>query len=64
MQELDDLTQGASRRLTGIGGQIRANLIPPLWREVPSYNREKLRANLLAGIIAARTFRRPRRVHG
>ena len=53
MQELDDLTQVASRRITGIGGQIRANLIPPLWREVASYSREKFRADLLAGVTVA-----------
>jgi len=53
MDELDDLTQVAGRRITGIGGQIRANLIPPLWREVPAYNRTKLRADLLAGATVA-----------
>lgn len=53
MDELDGLTQVAERRLTGIGGQIKANLIPPLWRELPDYNRSKLRADLIAGATVA-----------
>ena len=53
MDELEDLTQVAGRRISGIGGQIRANLIPPLWREIPTYSREKLRADLLAGATVA-----------
>ncbi|MEI6107186.1 MAG: SulP family inorganic anion transporter [Opitutae bacterium] len=53
MDELEDLTQVAGRRITGIGGQIRANLIPPLWREIPTYTREKLQADLLAGATIA-----------
>ncbi len=53
MDELEDLTQVAGRRISGIGGQIRANLIPPLWREIPGYSREKLRADLLAGATVA-----------
>lgn len=49
MDELDDLTEVAGQRITGIGGQLRANLIPPLWREMRSYTRDKFRADLLAG---------------
>jgi SulP family sulfate permease len=51
--ELDDLTEVAGRRISGIGHQIRANLIPPITREVPSYTREKLRADLIAGATVA-----------
>lgn len=53
MDELGDLTEVAERRITGIGGQIKANLIPPLWREIPAYNRTKLRADLIAGATVA-----------
>lgn len=53
VDELDGLTEVAERRLTGIGGQIKANLIPPLWREVPRYDRSKLRADLIAGATVA-----------
>ena len=57
MDELDDLTELAERRITGIGSKIRANLIPPLWRTIPSYRRETFRADLLAGLaIAALTI--------
>lgn len=53
MDELGDLTELAERRITGIGGQVRSNLIPPLWKEVSSYSRTKLRADLIAGATVA-----------
>lgn len=53
MDEFDDLTEMAGRRLTGIGGQIRANLVPPLLRQLADYNREILRADLVAGATVA-----------
>ncbi|HQY05745.1 MAG TPA: SulP family inorganic anion transporter [Lacunisphaera sp.] len=53
IDELNDLTDAAEHRLQSIGGQIRANLIPPLWRELPNYNRTKFRADLLAGATVA-----------
>lgn len=53
MEELDDLKKVAGRGITGIGGQLRANFVPPLWREVPGYDRDKLRADLLAGATVA-----------
>jgi SulP family sulfate permease len=53
IEEFDDLTQLAGRRLTGIGGQIRANLIPPLLRGLAGYNRAKFRADLIAGLTVA-----------
>lgn len=53
MEELGELTELAERRITGIGGQVRSNLIPPLWREVATYGRTKLRADLIAGATVA-----------
>lgn len=53
MDELDGFTEVAERRITGIGGQIKSNLIPPLWREIPGYDRSKLRADLVAGATVA-----------
>lgn len=53
LEELDDLTDIAGQRLTGIGGQFRANLLPPLWREARTYNRDKLWADLVAGATVA-----------
>jgi SulP family sulfate permease len=53
MEELDDLSEVAGRRITGIGQQIRANLIPPIWRERLNYNREKLRADAIAALTVA-----------
>jgi len=57
IDELDDLTEVAGRRLTGIGQKIRANLVPPLLHNLPAYERTWLRADLLAGLaIAALTI--------
>jgi len=53
IDELDDLTEVAGQGITGIGAQIRANLIPRLWREVADYSRVKFRADLLAGATVA-----------
>lgn len=53
MDELDALSEVAGRRITGIGQQIRANLIPPIWHELPHYTRKKLRADLIAGATVA-----------
>lgn len=53
IDELDDLTEVAGQGITGIGAQIRANLIPRLWREVAGYSRVKFRADLLAGATVA-----------
>jgi SulP family sulfate permease len=53
MDELGELTELAERRITGIGGQLRSNLIPPLWREFAGYGRTKLRADLIAGATVA-----------
>jgi sulfate permease, SulP family len=53
LQELNDLTQVAEEGLTGIGGKLRANLVPPLLRDLRTYDRTKLRADLLAGLTVA-----------
>ena len=53
IEELDELSEVAGRRLTGIGEQIRANLIPPIWRERLNYNRDKLRADVIAALTVA-----------
>lgn len=53
MEELGELTELAERRITGIGGQMRSNLIPPIWREVAGYDRAKLRSDLIAGATVA-----------
>ena len=53
MDELDDFKEVAGRRLTGIGQKVRANLIPPISREIPNYSREKLYADLIAGATVA-----------
>ena len=53
VDELGELTELAERRITGIGGQMRSNLVPPLWREVATYDRAKLRADLIAGATVA-----------
>lgn len=57
IDELDDLTEVAGRRLTGIGQKIRENLIPPLLRHLVDYDRTFWRADILAGLaIAALTI--------
>jgi SulP family sulfate permease len=53
IDELDDLTEVAGRRITGIGRKIRANLIPPLLRSLPGYDRTWLRADFMAGLVIA-----------
>ncbi len=53
MDELGDLTELAERRINGIGGQVRSNLIPPLWKEISTYSRTKLRADVVAGATVA-----------
>jgi len=53
IDELDDLTEVAGRRITGIGRKIRANLIPPLLRSLPGYNRTWLQADFMAGLVIA-----------
>lgn len=53
LQELNDLTEVAEEGLTGIGAQVRANLIPPLLRELPRYDPDKLRADIVAGMTVA-----------
>lgn len=53
IDELDDLTEVAGQRLTGIGRKIRANLIPPLLRRLPDYERSWLQADLQAGLTVA-----------
>ena len=53
MEELDELTELAERRLTGAGARLRANLIPPLLRSLPKYDHVKLRADALAGLTLA-----------
>lgn len=53
IDELDDLTEVAGQRLTGIGEKIRANLIPPLLRRLPDYERVWLRADLQGGLTVA-----------
>ncbi|MEO6002368.1 MAG: SulP family inorganic anion transporter [Opitutus sp.] len=53
IQELDDLSDEAGRRITSLRGQIRANLIPPIWRELPRYSRSKFRADLVAAVTVA-----------
>lgn len=57
MHEFDDLSALAGRRVTRIRSQLRANLIPPLLRALPSYRRGNLRADLGAAVsIAALTI--------
>lgn len=53
IDELDDLSALAERRLAGVGGQIKANLIPPLWRSLSGYTRATLRADLVAAATVA-----------
>lgn len=51
--EIGALTDLATRGLSGIGTQLRANLIPPIWSDLRSYDRAKLRADLMAGVTVA-----------
>ncbi|HAP41943.1 MAG TPA: SulP family inorganic anion transporter [Armatimonadetes bacterium] len=53
MQEFTELKEVAGDSATGIGKQIRANLIPPLCRALPDYDRANFRADLLAGVTVA-----------
>jgi len=53
MNELDRLSEVAGERLGGVWAQLRANLIPPLVRELPKYDRADIRADLLAGLTIA-----------
>lgn len=52
-EELTDLTQLAEKRLTGIGGQIRSNLVPPFLQALRGYDRRTFRADLVAGLTVA-----------
>ncbi|MBI5426455.1 MAG: SulP family inorganic anion transporter [Opitutae bacterium] len=57
MDELNDLTEVAERRLTKLGGRLRDNLVPPLLRSLPESDRSAWRADLVAGLtIAALTI--------
>lgn len=53
IHELEDLTEVAEHRLTGIKAQIRANLVPPLLRQLRGYPAEQLRADALAALTVA-----------
>jgi len=53
MNELDKLSEVAGKRLGGVWAQLRANLIPPLVREVRGYDRAKFQADLMAGATVA-----------
>ncbi|PAW88031.1 MAG: hypothetical protein B9S26_13035 [Opitutia bacterium Tous-C4FEB] len=50
MNELNDLTDLAEQRFTSVRDKLRANLIPPLFRSLRSYDRALLRADLWAGL--------------
>jgi len=51
--ELNELTELAERRLTGAGARLRANLVPPLLRNLKDYDSGNLRADLIAGLTIA-----------
>ncbi len=53
MNELNDLTDLAEQRFTSVRDKLRANLIPPLFRSLRSYDRALLRADLWAGLTIA-----------
>ena len=53
MQEFTELKEVAGDSATGIGKPIRANLIPPLCRELPDYDRARFWTDLLAGVTVA-----------
>lgn len=53
LQEINDFTQVAEKGLSGITGQVRANLIPPLLRNIGHYGRDKARADMIAGLTVA-----------
>ena len=53
MNELDKLSEVAGERLSGVWAQLRANLIPPLVRELRGYDRAKFQADLMAGATVA-----------
>jgi SulP family sulfate permease len=57
MGELSDLTKVAEWRMFRIRDKLRANLVPPLLRALPSYDGDMFKADLLAGLtIAALTI--------
>lgn len=51
--ELEGFSDAARRGLRGVRAQLRANLIPPIWRELRNYDRQKLRADFVAGLTVA-----------
>jgi SulP family sulfate permease len=53
MNELNDLTDLAEQRFTSVRDKLRANLIPPLFKSLRSYDRALLRADLWAGLTIA-----------
>ena len=53
MNELNDLTDLAEQRFTSVRDKLRANLIPPLFKSLHSYDRALLRADLWAGLAIA-----------
>ena len=53
MNELNDLTDLAEQRFTSVRDKLRANLIPPLFKSLRTYDRALLRADLWAGLTIA-----------
>lgn len=51
--ELNDLTELAEARITGVGERLRANVIPPLLWNLTQYKRAHLRPDLIAGLTVA-----------
>ena len=51
--ELNELTEQAERRISGVGTRLRANLIPPLLRRASEYPPKNLRPDLIAGLTVA-----------
>ena len=51
--ELNELTEQAERRISGVGARLRANLIPPFFRSASEYDPKNLRPDFIAGLTLA-----------
>lgn len=53
IDELDDLSDAAEQRVQRLGDKLRANIIPPLLRDLRTFTTADLKADLRSGVVIA-----------
>jgi len=53
IDELDDLSNAAEERVQRLGDKLRANIIPPLLRELRTFTAADFKADLRSGVVIA-----------